>query len=141
MIAKEHVFVPVIVGLVPKPDETVGIVVEQIMFEPIFRDVWTVGVVSVGVVKLGLVSVLFVRVCVAARVTTVSDAPGKVIVVESVPASVSVFDTEKVLALVRVNVPVEAVRVKPLMVVAVAAPMLGVVITQLVTRQRFPVPD
>jgi len=46
------------------------------------------GVPSAGVVKVGLVRVLFVRVWVAAKVTTVSEVPGNVIVVESVPASV-----------------------------------------------------
>ena len=47
---------------------------------------------KLGVVKVGEVRVLLVRVCVAPRVTTVSDELGKVIVVASVPAKVSEFD-------------------------------------------------
>src|ERR1700682_922945 len=41
--------------------------------------------------------VLFVSVCVAARVATVSDDPGNVIVVASVPASVSELLTDNAL--------------------------------------------
>ena len=56
------------------------------------------GVPRTGAVIVGDVSVLFVRVCVAARPTTVSLDDGKVIVVVSVPASVRVLSTVSVLA-------------------------------------------
>jgi hypothetical protein len=52
---------------------------------------------------------------------TVLLVAGKVIVVESVPESVSVLVTDKVLALVRVNVPVVLVTVRPLYVLEVRA--------------------
>ena len=53
-----------------------------------FVNVPDAGVPKAGVVIVGLVSVLFVSVWDAANVTTVSELPGKVIVVLSVPASV-----------------------------------------------------
>ena len=58
------------------------------------------GVPKAGVVNVGEVNVLFVRVCDAAKVTTVSDDPGNVMVVPSVPANVKLFETVSVLVLV-----------------------------------------
>jgi hypothetical protein len=58
---------------------------------------------------VGAVSVLLVKVCVAARPATVSLAPGNVIVVESVPARVSVLLTVATLPLATEKVPVVAV--------------------------------
>ena len=49
------------------------------------------------------------------------------IVEESVPARVMEFDAESVFPFVIDNVPVEAVSVSPLMLVAVATPRVGVV--------------
>lgn len=50
---------------------------------------------NVGPEIVGLVRVLLVRVCVAVSVTTVSEVEGNVMVVPSVPARVSVFETER----------------------------------------------
>ena len=47
------------------------------------------GVPRAGVVNVGEVKVLFVKVCVAPKVTTVSDVEGNVMVVPSVPAKVN----------------------------------------------------
>lgn len=55
------------------------------------------GVPNAGVVIVGLVRVLFVSVWLAASVTTVSEDPGKVIVVVSVPAKVRLLSTVSVL--------------------------------------------
>lgn len=70
------------------------------------------GVPRIGAVNVGEVRVLLVNVCVAARVTTVSDVPGNVIVVASVPANVNEFDTVSVLPAVTdrpVTLPAEPV--------------------------------
>ena len=80
------------------------------------------GVPKTGVVMVGEVRVLFVSVCVAAKVTTVSLELGNVIVVESVPARVKVLVTANVLELVMVRVPVVVEMVRPLTVVGVIAP-------------------
>ena len=91
------------------------------------------GVPRAGVVSVGLVSVLFVRVCVAASVTTVSDAPGNVNVVPSVPLKPSELFSVSVLLVVppATEKPVAfAVRVRPFTLVAVRvvnAPVLGAV--------------
>ena len=74
----------------------------------------------------GLVRVLFVSVCVAVRVTTVSLLLGNVMVVESVPAKVSELLTVKVLALASVRAPVVEVILNPLIEVAVVTPKAGV---------------
>jgi hypothetical protein len=70
---------------------------------------------------------LLVSVWVAVRPTMVWDVPGNVIVVESVPANVIEFENEAVFPFVIVRVPVEEVIVSPLILVAVAAPKVGVV--------------
>ena len=57
--------------------------------------------------------VLLVRVAVESFVTTVPLPEGKVKVVPSVPENVKVLVTERVLALVSVNVPVVLVTVNP----------------------------
>jgi len=62
----------------------------------------------------------------ASVLAMVADVPGNVIVVPSVPAKVSVFEPVKVLPFAMVNVPVLDVSVKPLTLVAVAAPRTGV---------------
>ena len=72
--------------------------------------------------RTGVVRVLLVSVWVAVRVTTVSEVPGKVMVVPSVPARVRVLLTVRVFALVTVRVPVLVVIVSPLKEVAVMAP-------------------
>ena len=76
---------------------------------------------------VGLVRVLLVKVCVAARVTTVSEAEGKANDVLSVPVNVKVLLAVSVFPLAIVNVPVDEVMVNPLMLVAVAAPSAGAV--------------
>ena len=65
---------------------------------------------------------------------------GNVMVVLSVPARVSVLLTDKVLPLATVSVPVLLVIVRPLTLVAVAAPMFGVVSVGLVANTLLPVP-
>ena len=75
-----------------------------------------------------------------ASVITVDDVLGKVIVVLSVPESVSVEVTESVLALVRVSVPVVVEIVKPFNDVAVATPRAGVTSVGDVARTLLPVP-
>ncbi len=82
---------------------------------------------SVGVVKTGAVSVLLVRVAVLVAVMTVPLVLGNVIVVPSVPAKVSVLLAARVLPFATVNVPVLVVIVRPLTLVAVATPRVGVV--------------
>jgi len=62
-----------------------------------FVSVPDAGVPRAGVVNVGEVKVLLVRVCVAVSVTTVSEDPGKVIVVLSVPAKVKELLAVKVL--------------------------------------------
>ena len=66
--------------------------------------------------------------------------PWKVRVVESVPARDKVLEAVKVLPAPRVSVPEPAVRALPLIVVAVAAPMLGVVKEGEVARTTEPEP-
>lgn len=83
----------------------------------------------VGVVRTGAVSVLLVRVAVLVAVMTVPLVLGNVIVVPSVPAKVSVLLAVRVLPFATVNVPVLVVIVRPLTLVAVATPRVGVVIT------------
>ena len=58
----------------------------------------------------------------------------------SVPARVSVLLADNVLPLVTVRVPVLLVIVRPLTLVAVAAPMFGVVSVGLVANTLLPVP-
>lgn len=70
----------------------------------------------------------------------VADVLGKVIVVESVPARVSVLLAERVLPFVTVRVPVEEVIVRPFTEVAVAAPIVGVVSVGEVARTTEPEP-
>ena len=62
-----------------------------------FVNVPDAGVPRAGVVIVGLVSVLFVSVWDADNVTTVSELPGNVIVVLSVPARARVLPTLNVL--------------------------------------------
>lgn len=83
----------------------------------------------VGVVRIGAVSVLLVRVAVLVAVMTVPLVLGNVIVVPSVPAKISVLLAVMVLPFATVNVPVLVVIVRPLTLVAVATPRVGVVIT------------
>jgi hypothetical protein len=61
-------------------------------------------------------------------------------VVLSVPARVRVLLTDRVLPLVTVRVPVLLVMVRPLTLVAVAAPMFGVVSVGLVANTLLPDP-
>lgn len=65
------------------------------------------------------------------------DVDGNVIVVESVPAKVIELLNDAVLPLVTVSVPVDDVIVRPLTLVAVAAPMLGVTSVGLVENTRL----
>jgi hypothetical protein len=65
---------------------------------------------------------------------------GNVIVVLSVPARVSVLLADKVLPLVTVRVPVLLVIVSPLTLVAVAAPIFGVVRLGDVAKTKEPDP-
>ena len=65
---------------------------------------------------------------------------GNVMVVLSVPARVSVLLADKVLPLVMVRVPVLLEIVRPLTLVAVAAPILGVVSDGLVANTKDPEP-
>jgi hypothetical protein len=58
-------------------------------------------------------------------------------VVESVPANVIELLNEAVLPLVTVNVPVDDVIVRPLILVAVAAPRTGVTSVGLVENTRL----
>ena len=76
----------------------------------------------------------------AVRVTTVSLVAGKAKEVLSVPVKVSELLTTWVFALAIVKVPVEAVMVKPFMLVAVATPILGVVSVGEVARTMLPEP-
>src|SRR5882762_10440687 len=122
---------------------------------PPSANVVPVATPSCGVVMIGAVSVLFVSVWMAVSVTTVSLVPGNVIVVPSVPASVSELLNVRFLADAPVTVepdPVEAsVKLAPvadsvtpfamvsvalvagaviatlLMLVALATPSVGVV--------------
>lgn len=75
------------------------------------------------------------NVCVVPNPATVAEVAGNVIVVESVPASVSELLTDSVFRLVIVSVPVELVSVRPLMLVAEAAPSVGVVSVKLVAAR------
>jgi hypothetical protein len=106
---------------------TVSVPVEVLIVSTLI-DV-AVATPNAGVVNVGEVRVLLVRVCVAPKVTTVSDDDGKVIVVESVPARVIELLTVKVLlfAIVKVALLAGAVIVTLFIVVAVAAPKVGVV--------------
>jgi hypothetical protein len=83
-----------------------------------------------GVVRAGEVIVWTpVNVCPASVLAMVAEVDGKVMVVESVPSRVKDFKKLSVLAAVPVRVYVPAVKVLPLTVVAVAAPIFGVVNT------------
>jgi hypothetical protein len=80
-----------------------------------------------GVVRAGEVMVWTpVNVCPASVRAMVAEVLGKVMVVESVPSRVKVFKKLRVLPAVPVKVYVPVVKVFPLMVVAVAAPRVGV---------------
>jgi hypothetical protein len=83
-----------------------------------------------------------VKVCAASVLATVALVDGKVIVVESVPASVRELLAVRVLpsAIVSVEPVAGAVRVTLLMVVAVATPNVGVVNVGEVAKTRLPVP-
>lgn len=70
-----------------------------------------------------------------------ADVAGNVIVVESVPDRVSVFVKFSVFPAVPVSVYVPVVNVFPFIVVAVAAPMFGVVKTGEVVMATFPDPE
>ena len=59
---------------------------------------------------------------------------------ESVPENERVLETDSVLPLVRVKVPVEEVMVSPLIEVAVAAPRVGVIKVGEVPNTRAPEP-
>lgn len=69
-----------------------------------------------------------------------AEVVGNVITVESVPLRVSPFVTANVLALVSVNVPVDAVSVRPFMLVAAATPRIGVVSVGDVANTSNPLP-
>lgn len=94
-----------------------------------FVSVPEAGVPNAGVVSVGEVRVLLVSVCVAPSVTTVSDDPGNVIVVESVPASVMELFIVNVFPSTIVSVdPVAGVVIVSLFIdVADATPSVGVV--------------
>jgi hypothetical protein len=81
-----------------------------------------------------------VKVCAASVRAIVAVVVGNVITVLSVPESVRVFVTANVFAFVSVNVPVVAVMMSPLMLVAVATPSTGVVSVGEVARTTEPVP-
>ena len=100
------------------------------------------GVPRAGVVRIGEVKVLLVRVWVAARVTTVSEDPGKANDVLSVPVNVKELLAVRVLpsAIVKVAVVAGAVSVTLLIVVAVATPKTGVVSVGDVAKTRAPEP-
>ena len=68
-----------------------------------------------------------VNVCAVSVRAIVAEVVGNVIVVESVPAKVSVFDAVSVLLAASVSVPVPVVIVFPLTDVGVIAPRLNVV--------------
>jgi hypothetical protein len=91
-----------------------------------------------GVVRAGEVMVCTpVNVLAASVLAMVALVDGKVMVVESVPSKVRVFRKLRVLPPVPVNVYVPVVKVFPLTVVAVAAPMFGVVRTGEVLKTRL----
>ena len=97
--------------------------------------------VITGVVSAQEVVVLApVKVLAASVRAMVAEVDGKVMVVLSVPAKVRVLLAERVLPLVKVKVPVEEVIVKPLTVVAVATPKVGVTNVGEVANTRLPVP-
>ena len=81
-----------------------------------------------------------VKVCAASVRAIVAEVVGNVIVVPSVPARVRVFDTDNVFRFVIVSIPVVVVIVSPLTVVAVAAPIFGVVSVGEVARTIEPEP-
>lgn len=99
-----------------------------------------VGVALLLIDVMRGVTRLLVRVSVDVRPTMVSVALGIVSVVPSVPASVSVLLTDSVLPLVMVNVPVVVLIVKPLRLVAVATPSVGVTSVGDVARTDAPDP-
>lgn len=80
------------------------------------------------------------NVCPASVRAIVAEVLGKVRVVPSVPERTRELVAERVFRLVILSVPVLGVRVRPLIVVAVAAPMVGVTSVGLVAITRLPVP-
>jgi len=111
----------------------------------IFEVIGTVAAFPEAVIALLVVSTC-VNVCVPVNVwaasvrATEALVEGNVIVVESVPARVILLETDKVFAFVTVKVPVEEVIVSPLILVAVAAPKVGVINVGEVVRETAPVP-
>ena len=81
-----------------------------------------------------------VKVCAASVRAKVQLVAQPVSVTPSVPSMVIVLRTENVLPFVRLKVPVLPVIVRPLMLVAVAAPRTGVTKVGEVARTTLPVP-
>ena len=105
-VAPPEVFAQVVEPDVAPQNSATGTpaVVVGSVIVPVFVIVEITGAVIVGVVR-----VLFVKVCVAARVTTVPDVDGNVIVVESVPAKVNEFEMAAALPFATVIVPLPGV--------------------------------
>ena len=99
------------------------------------------GVPRAGVVNVGEVKVLFVKVCVAPKVTTVSDVEGNVIVVPSVPAKVNELLAVKVLPEATKEVTPDSGKPVALVNVPdVGVPRIGVINVGEVAKTKFPLP-